>query len=117
MYIIDKELCIGCGKCVDVCPADAIALEEQKAEIDQSLCRQCGVCVRQCPVQAISERGQVKQQFPDSQQSSETFSQIIGRAGSKFLRTILQAGGPGSGRGHGRGGGGRGGGRGRGGRR
>ena len=55
LSIIDQELCIGCGECVDRCPTDAIALnDEGKAERDENSCLGCGVCARFCPQEAIS---------------------------------------------------------------
>lgn len=52
--MIDKEKCIGCGTCVDVCPVSAISLnDEGKAQIDQEKCIKCGTCEAVCPVMAI----------------------------------------------------------------
>jgi len=52
--VVDKETCTGCGNCVDVCPAEAISLNDEKATVDESLCTECGVCVDECPVEAIT---------------------------------------------------------------
>ena len=52
---IDKEACIGCGACIDVCPVSALKLVNDKAECDESLCIDCGACIDTCPVQAISQ--------------------------------------------------------------
>lgn len=47
------EACIGCGTCSqEVCFADAITLGEGRATISPH-CRGCGRCVRVCPQQAI----------------------------------------------------------------
>jgi len=45
----DEDECVGCGNCVEICPVDAIAIEDGYATIDQDWCIGCGVCVRQCP--------------------------------------------------------------------
>ena len=54
---VKAESCISCGRCVDVCPVDAIALEG-KASIDHGRCVGCGDCTVACPVQAIPIRWQ-----------------------------------------------------------
>jgi len=50
---IDKEKCTACGACVDVCPVDALKLEDT-AVVDEETCIDCGTCVDECPVDAIS---------------------------------------------------------------
>ncbi len=50
---IDKEKCTGCAACVDVCPVNAIKIENGKAVISEE-CVDCGVCISQCPVNAIT---------------------------------------------------------------
>ncbi len=50
-----KVACIGCGKCVKICPYDAITLENNLAYIDAWKCRLCRKCVPECPTGAILE--------------------------------------------------------------
>jgi len=50
--VIDKDTCTGCENCVEVCPVDAITMNDGKAEVDDS-CIDCGQCVDECPVDAI----------------------------------------------------------------
>jgi len=54
---IDGNTCNGCGKCVSVCPVEAMALvsandpnrpKKKVAKVDDSHCLGCGVCVRVC---------------------------------------------------------------------
>lgn len=46
--------CIGCTRCAQACPADAIPLMPyQKHEIDQEKCTKCDTCARVCPVNAV----------------------------------------------------------------
>ncbi|MDP2173039.1 MAG: 4Fe-4S binding protein [Candidatus Cloacimonadaceae bacterium] len=52
---IDKEACIGCGACVDICPVSALLMEDGKAVVDEDTCIDCGACIGTCPVVAISE--------------------------------------------------------------
>ena len=52
---VDKELCIGCGTCVEKCPVDAINLNsDNTANVDKSICIGCGVCAHFCPENAIT---------------------------------------------------------------
>jgi len=46
--------CIGLGDCVDVCPSDAICMEDGLARIDQRKCSGCSVCIKACPSNVIS---------------------------------------------------------------
>jgi electron transfer flavoprotein alpha subunit len=58
--------CIGCNKCVVVCPFGAISLVNRKAVINLSSCTLCGACVQVCPVEAISITREVsKKDFSD----------------------------------------------------
>lgn len=45
--------CIGCSKCVGVCPFEAIRMVDKKAVIDLTKCTLCSACVGVCPVKAI----------------------------------------------------------------
>lgn len=53
MIVIDKIQCVGCEECVHVCPAMAIIMRIEKAEIIQQYCNQCGKCIRVCPIKSI----------------------------------------------------------------
>ena len=61
-YVIDKEKCIGCGKCAKNCPADAISKTDYIAPghklpsmvIDSTKCIKCGACISGCKFGAIS---------------------------------------------------------------
>jgi len=50
---IDDERCIGCGACLEVCPAEAISLAGDTARVDEELCTGCQACVDACPQEAI----------------------------------------------------------------
>ena len=50
---IDEGKCTGCGSCVDVCPVEAIVVENDKAKVDADTCVDCGTCVDECPEEAI----------------------------------------------------------------
>lgn len=53
-YHIDSDACNSCGRCIEVCPVDAIEYgPDGKAVIDQTRCNQCGQCQVICPREAV----------------------------------------------------------------
>jgi formate hydrogenlyase subunit 6/NADH:ubiquinone oxidoreductase subunit I len=50
----DEEECIGCGACMDICPVDAVKMEEDLPQVDMDWCIGCGVCTVKCPSDAIT---------------------------------------------------------------
>ncbi|MBE3113247.1 MAG: 4Fe-4S binding protein [Actinobacteria bacterium] len=60
---IDEEKCTGCGKCVKICPIEAmewvsnddgINSKPKKVKINEEICLGCGVCVRACSNKSIT---------------------------------------------------------------
>lgn len=51
--VINKKLCIGCGKCAEICSQDTIELKNKKAKIIKKKCIRCFCCHEMCPVKAI----------------------------------------------------------------
>lgn len=47
------EVCIGCSKCIRVCPTEALRISNGKAVLHDGRCIDCGECYRVCPVSAI----------------------------------------------------------------
>jgi len=47
------KACIGCGKCVSICPHNAVRLTSDDIILDRTLCDCCGLCTRSCHSDAI----------------------------------------------------------------
>jgi len=52
-FRIDPDKCVTCLACVRVCPADAVAVDEQRVSIVDEACTRCGLCLPACPHDAI----------------------------------------------------------------
>jgi Pyruvate/2-oxoacid:ferredoxin oxidoreductase delta subunit len=50
---IDKDKCIGCKLCRQVCFNNAVYLENNKSTIKEDECKGCGHCVSVCPTHAM----------------------------------------------------------------
>lgn len=61
--IYDKERCVGCNRCVDICQVDLLIPNEEKGGVPIVLypgeCWYCGCCVMECPID-----GAIKLQHP-----------------------------------------------------
>lgn len=52
--IVDEEKCIGCEECVDVCPVEVFAMEDNKSVVvDEDECLGCDSCIEVCEEGAI----------------------------------------------------------------
>lgn len=51
---IDESLCIGCVKCIQACPVDAIVgAPKQMHTVIAAACTGCALCIPPCPVDCI----------------------------------------------------------------
>lgn len=49
----DEEQCTGCGECAEICPVQAVRLEEGLPVVEEDWCIGCGVCGTVCPTGAV----------------------------------------------------------------
>jgi len=77
---IDEAACIGCTKCIQACPVDAIiGAAKQMHSIIDSVCTGCDLCIPACPTDCITSHGiptrdeQELKQF--AQQSKQRYEQ------------------------------------------
>jgi pyruvate formate lyase activating enzyme len=55
--LFNSEACVGCGKCLKVCPEGAIRLVEGKSWTNRDICRGSAKCVEVCPNEARNIAG------------------------------------------------------------
>jgi len=54
LAVIDEAVCIGCTKCIQACPVDAIlGAAKQMHTVIASECTGCELCIPPCPVDCI----------------------------------------------------------------
>lgn len=52
---VTEEICIGCCKCIKVCPTDAVVgAAKQIHNVIREACTGCGACVDRCPTEAMA---------------------------------------------------------------
>lgn len=51
---IESQRCIGCSRCMKVCPTEAVRIHGGKAAIQEHRCIDCGKCYEVCPAEAIT---------------------------------------------------------------
>ncbi len=49
----DPQRCVGCGACAEICPVDAVTVQDGLAVVDDRWCIGCGVCALRCDVGAL----------------------------------------------------------------
>jgi ferredoxin len=79
---IDKDMCTGCGMCVEACPVDAIVLENELAEIHMSDCIRCGTCHDICDQEAVRHDGE---KVPDEVRANVEETKYFMEACEKYL--------------------------------
>lgn len=99
--VIDQEKCIKCGKCIQVCPYNAIIKLERpcakacgmnaigsdeygRAEIDNDKCVSCGMCLANCPFGAIADKAQIFQVIQAIRSDVPVYAAIAPAATGQF---------------------------------
>lgn len=99
--VIDQDKCIKCGKCISVCPYNAIMKLERpcakacgmdaihsdeygRADIDYDKCVSCGMCLANCPFGAIADKAQIFQVIQAIRSDVPVYAAIAPAATGQF---------------------------------
>lgn len=98
---IDKDKCVECGQCANVCPYNAILNfkrpcelsckvkaikmnENKTAEIDNEKCISCGACVYQCPFGAIMDKSYITDVISMFKENKKVYAVVAPSISSQF---------------------------------
>lgn len=107
---INPNLCVNCGKCLDVCPYHSIIRipvpceeacpvgaiykdEKGKEHINQEKCISCGKCLLACPFGAIVERSQIIDVLKKIKDKQTVIAMIAPAIVGQFPGTLEQVSG------------------------
>ncbi len=62
--VTESDACIGCGACEEICPVDAVVIDDNLAKVEHNWCIGCGVCAIPCPTGAITLTRRSKKPSP-----------------------------------------------------
>lgn len=76
---VTQDLCIGCGRCIQICAHDAPSIQNKKATINQDKCVGCGRCIGICPMDAIEAAGDESNDILNKKIAEYTLAVVQGK--------------------------------------
>ena len=99
-FLNDIKLCTGCGACANICPHDAVIMQEDekgflKPFVDKTRCTECGLCKKVCPLLNFqSDNFESPQAFAFINQNNEVrMRSSSGGVFPAFAKYIIEKGG------------------------
>lgn len=89
--IKEKKNCVGCYACYNICPQNAITLEEDEEgfkypKVNREKCINCGVCKKVCPIINSKNNNGDRKEKPDviAAWNKDTFTRLDSTSGGIF---------------------------------
>ncbi len=80
-FLARPDACTGCEDCVEICPENAITMENGLPVINDIMCSGCGACIPTCEVDALDQQGltdaQLKANIRGALEGSEAEIKIL----------------------------------------
>jgi len=81
---IDKDMCTGCGTCVEECPVGTISVSGDTADINMDNCIHCGICHEVCTEDAVRHDSE---KIPDRVEANVTETKKFMSDCEKYLKS------------------------------
>ncbi len=80
-FLAKPEACTACEECVNICPENAITMENDLPVINEIMCSGCGACIPSCEENALDQQGltdaQLKANIKGALEGSEAELKIL----------------------------------------
>lgn len=92
VVVIEEAECIGCTKCLQVCPVDAIVgAAQQMHTVISDLCTGCSLCIPPCPMDCIHVVPGISLTQEKSRQARQRFEARQKRLQSSHLSSLSES--------------------------
>jgi len=62
-FLSNPDACTACEACVEICPDNAISMENDLPVINEIMCSGCGACIPECEEEVLDQQGLTEEQL------------------------------------------------------
>lgn len=95
LLVKDKKDCCGCSACDNICPVNAITMQEDEygfiyPKINDTTCIKCEACIRVCAYQNVEEKNSVIQTYAAVSQNTDLMKSASGGIFASIATNIIK---------------------------